>query len=170
MLTIILGIVLGLIIGVGLGILLENIGGTGNIAAVIGVLIIAASLAIGLFAPISGYKDWEFLKETELVSLSNSVASEGGGLIYVSVSANNVYTYRYEIDSEFGTETSKEYETSTISNNVQEIEDSNCETPVLRTYTRKGKKSIWTFAIWSDEFEHVFYVPEGTISKEVKLT
>ena len=98
------------------------------------------------------------------------MASGGTGALYVSLSADNAYTYRYEIDSEFGTDTSTEYETNTlVKENVEEIEDPNCKTPIIWKYQKKGKKSIWTFAFGNTKTKYVFYVPEGTISKEVKL-
>lgn len=56
---------------------------------------------------------WKVIKESELVSLSNSTISGGAGCIYVSLSADNSYTYRFEVDSMFGTESSKEYKTAT---------------------------------------------------------
>lgn len=133
------------------------------------VLILIVAIVLGLFLPISGYKDWELMKETELVSLSNSLASGSNGFVYVSLTADNAYTYRYEIDSDFGTTTSKEYKTKTLVNeNVEEIEDPNCTSPVIREYSQKAKPSIWTFALGQD-YKYVFYVPEGTISKDVKL-
>lgn len=111
------------------------------------------------------------MKKTELVSLSNSTISGGAGCIYVSLSADNSYTYRFEVDSMFGTESSKEYKTATIVNNdnVTELEDTNCQTPMLIEYERTAKKSIWTFGLLNSETAYVFNVPEGTISKEVKL-
>lgn len=122
------------------------------------------------FVPISGYYDWELAEETELVSLSNGLASGSKGFIYVSLTADNTYTYRYEIDSDFGTTTSKEYKTQTLVNeNVEEIEDPNCTTPVIREYSQKAKRSIWTFALGQTNYKYIFYVPEGTISKDVKL-
>ena len=84
--------------------------------------------------------------------------------------ADNTYTYRYEIDSDFGTTTSKEYKTQTlVDENVEEIEDPNCTTPVIREYSQKAKRSIWTFALGQTNYKYIFYVPEGTISKDVKL-
>lgn len=47
-------------------------------------------------------------------------------------------------------------------------EDPNCEVPVLNKYKRKGKITIWTFEL-SSEAKYVFYVPEGTIQKDIKL-
>jgi hypothetical protein len=169
MLTIILGIVIAFAIFFLLNFLLGLVNGDGSfINALICVCIIIGAIALGLFAPISGYNDWELVEETKLVSLSNTTASGGTGFIYVSLSANNVYTYRYEVDSNFGSESSKEYETNTLTENVIESEDSNCKIPVLRKYKRTAKKSIWTFGVAFEE-KYVFYVPEGSISKEINL-
>ena len=133
-------------------------------------LILVAAIVLGLFLPVSGYKDWELAEEIELVSLSNGLASGSKGFIYVSLTADNTYTYRYEIDSDFGTTTSKEHKTQTLVNeNVEEIEDPNCTTPVIREYSQKAKRSIWTFALGQTNYKYIFYVPEGTISKDVKL-
>ena len=117
--------------------------------------------------------DWECVKSTELVSLSNTVVSQGGGLMYVSILAENVYTYRYEIDSPFGTDTSKEYIVDTISGNVEEIEDPKCEVPLLLKYRSKPRVKIglWNIIIsFGGETKYIFYVPEGTIQKEIQLT
>lgn len=169
MLTIILGIVLAVLIFKRAINVYNNDLSTflAVIAAIVGVLGIGA----GLCAPLSGYTEWELIQETELVSLTNNPASGGvGKLTYVSLSADNAYTYRYEIDSEFGTETSREYDTNTLVNkDVEEIEDYNCKKPVIREYQKKGKRTIWTFAFDTTITKYIFYVPEGTISKEVKL-
>ncbi len=134
-----------------------------------GVVIVAGG--IGLFYPIKGYTDWQLVKETELVTLSNSVASQGSGrMFYVSISADNVYSYRYEIESEFKTEGSKSYKVDTVSgDNVEEIEEANSSKAILQEYHRKGKMSIWSFAFLSDETRYVFRVPKGTISREIAL-
>ena len=165
MLTIILGIVVAIILTFVFLLLVADL----EVATVIFVLLVLGAIGIGVFYPISGYQDWELKQETELISLSNDVASGGSGIAYVSLSADNVYTYRYEINSEFGTETSREYKTATLTGNgVEEIEDPNCEVPVIRVYKRDAQKTIWTFGLAS-EAKYVFYVPEGSISKEVKL-
>ena len=89
----------------------------------------------------------------------------------MTLSADNSYTCRYEINSEFGTETSKEYRTATLVNqDVEEIEDINCNRPIVMVYQREGKMSLWTFGWLNTQTKYVFYVPEGTIYKEVKLT
>ena len=104
MLSIIIGIVIiAVLIFVGIEIKIND-----TIFSVIFVGVILSSLVIGLFYPAKGFTDWQLVKETELVTLSNSVASQGSGrMFYVSISADNVYSYRYEIESEFKTEGSK---------------------------------------------------------------
>ena len=131
-------------------------------------VILLAAIAIGLFVPIKGMEDKaKLISETELVSLNNTVTSEGAGiLLYVSVNASNVYSYRYEVENEFGN--GKSYKVGTVSSNVTEVEEPNCEVPVLKKYERKAEKSIWSFALYT-ETEYVFVVPEGTVGHDIKL-
>lgn len=170
-----LTIIIGIIITVAILVFLEYIAYKTNDFCLLIVEILFASfglltsLLLGMYYPFSGYNDWELVSETPLVGLSNTTASVGSGYIYVSISPENAYTYRYEIDSDFGTESSKEYKTATVTGNVVEIEDPACEVPVLRKYEQTAKKSIWTFGLTTIETKYVFYVPEGTIIKEVKL-
>lgn len=100
-------------------------------------VILLAAIAIGLFVPIKGMEDKaKLISETELVSLNNTVTSEGAGiLLYVSVNASNVYSYRYEVENEFGN--GKSYKVGTVSSNVTEVEEPNCEVPVLKKYKSK---------------------------------
>lgn len=165
MLTIIIGIILSIILT---AILWEV---SNSMSFLLGVFWILISICFGLFFPFSGYKDWKLIKETKLVSLSNSTVSGGTGLVYVSLSADNSYTYRFEVDSTFGNKSSKKYKTATIvnDNNITEIEDSKCQEPTLMEYKRTAKKSIWTFGLLSNETSYVFNVSEGTISKDIKL-
>lgn len=49
--------------------------------------IIVFGIAIGVVIPVNGYTEWELTEETELVTLSNGLASGGtGGIFYVSLS------------------------------------------------------------------------------------
>ena len=134
-------------------------------------IVILVAFGIGIFYPVKGYTDWELVNETKLVTLSNSVSSQGSGtMLYVSISADNVYSYRYEIDSEFKAEGAKSYKVDTISgSDIEEIEDANCTEAKLQEYHRKGKLSIWSFALLGYETKYVFLVPEGTISREIAL-
>jgi len=169
--AIVIGIGIAAIILFIIGIPIYNICGDDHLVHVFVFLCggtICASIAIGLRCP-TKFGEWELINETELIALSNNTVTEGGGFVYVAVSGENVYTYRYEISSEFGTDTSIEYETDTISGDVIESEDPNCEKPVLLEYERKAKITIWTFGLGQSETKYVFYVPEGTIQKEVKL-
>lgn len=172
MLTIILAFIAVIVLFAILGFLSEITGGDGSILMPLGSTISAFIIALALFAgicfPLSGYNDWELQKEVELVSLSNSVETGSSGFLYVVRSSDNVYSYRYKIDSEFGTPTSTNYETDTVEGNVEEIEDPKCEVPVLRIYQKTAKRTKWTFGLMG-ETKYVFYVPDGTIQKEVKL-
>ena len=82
MLSIIIGIVIiAVLIFVGIEIKIND-----TIFSVIFVGVILSSLGIGLFYPAKGFTDWQLVKETELVTLSNSVASQGSGrMFYVSI-------------------------------------------------------------------------------------
>lgn len=162
-------IILGIIISFLIGLVLINI--DLNLCAGVCTIGIIASIFTGIFFP-TKYGERELLSQTELVTLSNSTISKGNGLLYVSISGENAYTYRYEVDTDLGTETSKNYITDTISSSdgyIIESEDPNCKTPVLLEYRTKSKMTIWSFGVGGDIMEYVFYVPEGTIQKEVKL-
>jgi len=167
MLWIIGGIVLAVIffiIGLWLGWDGEPISFLVSAALVIGIV-------IGLLSPVKEYTDLSVIKEVELVSLNNNVASRGsGGVFYVSVSTNNVYSFRYEVENKYDLG-GKAYETATLSNNVTEIESAECIKPVLKVYEKKPIKNKWiSFSLFDSSIkEYVFYVPEGTIQKEIVL-
>lgn len=167
MLTIIIGIILSIIITV----IWSDHSNDINAPSLFCSIGFIFSILLGLFYPFSGYNNWKLVKETKLISLSNSTVSGGTGLIYVSLSADNSYTYRFEVDSTFGNKSSKKYKTATIvnDNNIIEIEDFKCQEPILIEYKRTAKKSIWTFGLLSNETSYVFNVPEGTISKDITL-
>ena len=42
------------------------------------------------------------------------IASSGGGMFYVSVSANNMFTYYTEVESEYASENSSTYSSKTV--------------------------------------------------------
>ena len=171
MLTIILGIlVAGLIFFILLRVNASD--DTAYCVIVISAVIVIVSIIAGLSVPISGYTDWKPAERTDLVSLSDSTGVSGAkGIIFISISSSNMYTYRYEVDSEFGTYTSKEFVTETIDGEcVVEVEDESIDTAYLQIYTRKAQKSIWTFGLFSKQYKYVFYVPPGSISKDVNLS
>jgi len=142
----------------------------GYLRLFLAVMCLLTGIGFGLFAPLSGFHDFEETSAIELVSLSDQTISTGEGLIYVSIIGENSYTYYVEVDNKFGDSSTKSYKSKTISgNNITIVEGDNCEGATLVTYTADGKKSFWTFALASSETEYVFYVPTGTISRSVSL-
>ena len=167
---------LTIFIGFGIGILLFWVTfewlSNERLVALLVVLMISIpifSIFLGLFSPMQGYKEPVLQKEIEIVSLNNATASQGhGGIFYVSVSGENVYSYRYEVENKYEV-TGKSYVVATVSENVTEIESKDCEKPVLKIYKREARKGIWTFSLGESITEYVFYVPEGTIVRNVEL-
>ena len=132
---------------------------------------IISGTAVGIIEPVSGYEEPKIASTTELVSLRDEVVSEGEGrLFYVSISGTNSYTYYVEEDSPYLSGSQKAYKSKTISNsNVTIIEDNDCVEAKLVTYVKHGKKTFWTFAAGAKKYEYVFYVPVGTIARDVSL-
>lgn len=62
------------------------------IATGICFVVVLVGCTIGVVVPVNGFNEWKLTQETELVTLSNSLASGGVGMIYVSLSADNAYT------------------------------------------------------------------------------
>lgn len=127
------------------------------------------SIIVGFVASLTIATDseWQFVKETKLVSLSNDT------LAYAKTS-EEVYTYRFKISSKKISDTSEEYDTDTLSGeNVIESEDPECKVPLLLEYRKVPRSTIWTFGTFDTgcrgERKYVFYVPKGTIKEEVNL-
>ena len=125
----------------------------------------------GITEPVSGYEEPKIVSTTELISLRDETVSSGkGSLFYVTVSGKNSYTYYMEVDSDYASGSQKAYKSKTISGtNVTIVEDDSYTEANLVTYVRHGKKSFWTFAVGAKEYEYVFYVPTGTIVRDVSL-
>lgn len=107
----------------------------------------------------------------ELMSLRDDTISKGtGGLFYVSISGTNSYTYYVTVDSIYASDSQKAYKSKTISGtNVTIVEDDSYTEAKLVTYVRYSKKSFWTFAVGAKQYEYVFYVPTGTIARDVSI-
>lgn len=135
------------------------------------IVCVIAGFYAGIAEPVSGYGEPEAISTTELVSLRDDTVSEGTGrLFYVSISGTNSYTYYMEVDSSYASNSQKAYKSRTISgSNVTIIENDNYTDAKLVTYVRYGKKSFWTFAAGAKQYEYVFYVPTGTIARDVTL-
>ena len=132
-------------------------------------IVLSAGLVLGIFVPISGYEEQKMVSTTELVSLRDDVTTEGG-ILYVSISSTNSYTYYVEVDSPHISESQKAYKSHTISsNNVTIVEDDSYDSARLDTYVTCGKKSFWTFAAITEQYVYVIYVPTGTIARDASL-
>lgn len=129
---------------------------------------LSAVIAIGCVCPINGYREPELIEEIELATFPNNTDSiDSDSLLYVEVSASNVYSYRYEVPNTSAV-VGKMYKVATVSGNVTEME-TNTDKPVLQIYEAKAKKSIWGLAIGMKKTSYVFVVPEGSISHSVVL-
>lgn len=147
----------------------ENVGVL--LLAIAVVVCFLGGIVVGIFIPVSGYEEPQQVSTTELVSLRDDTVSEGTGrLFYVSISGTNSYTYYVEVDSDYASNSQKAYKSKTISgSNITIVEDDNYTDAKLVTYVRHGKKSFWTFAAGIKKYENVFYVPTGTIARDVSL-
>lgn len=116
------------------------------------------------------YEEPEIVAEQEIVSLSNELGIDGhGGLFYVSVNSENIYSYRVALENERITgETAYEVRTIGEDEKVLEVETTDGSKPRLVKYNENGKMSFWSMGF--DKVTYVFYVPEGTISKEISLS
>ena len=136
------------------------------------VFLVAFSLLGGIITPFCidlGYNEKQLETKVQLVSLGTDVTSVGtGNKRYVTISGEKIYTCRYEVENTTELEGSM-YKTATISGNVQEIESEACKTPMLYVYVEKTKNSWWFSANTQDRHTYVFYVPEGTIIRNITL-
>lgn len=118
-------------------------------------------------------KDWAMTEEIRITSLKNEMIGTGRGFIYVKISPDNIYQYRVEIKSGVESSTSKSYELKYLSGNqhrIVEEEDPNCTQAYLRVYTKcKEDSKIFFWGGYCVDEMYVFYVPEGTIKKELNL-
>ena len=144
---------------------------TSSLIIFVGIICLIGGVITGIIEPVSGYGEPEIVSTVELVSLRDETVSEGTGrLFYVSVSSSNSYTYYIEVDSSYASSSQKAYESKTISSgDVTIVEDDNATDAKLVKYVRHGKKSFWTFAVGAKQYEYVFYVPTGTIVRDVSL-
>ena len=136
----------------------------------IGIPILVA-LLISLNGNNNNYNEKTAVLTEPLIALSDGVASSGsGGLFFVSVSANNMFTYYTEIESEYASDNSSTYASKTVPGSmVVIVEEKNNTEPRLVVYEQTGKKSFWYFNTPSTITEYVFYVPEGSIQRNMTL-
>ena len=89
-----------------------------NFTSLLAAIVFVAGAVVGLFVPIAGYE--ETTETVELVSLNDGLASSGGttGIWYVSIEADNHYTYYTEVDSKYAEGSAKAYKSYVVSGNV----------------------------------------------------
>lgn len=109
------------------------------------------------FGNISGYEEPVLQEQYEL-----GVVIEPD--IYVVQDSYGAVTCEHEIKSEYP-EAVKSYGKYTYGTNVEIVFTKKGTRPIMKKYISKAKKTIWTFAIESDEIEYVFYVPEENVEK-----
>lgn len=141
------------------------------------ILVVITGLIIAIYAGIVTSIDWKYeegkkVEVYELVSLRDEVASVGGGnWRYISIYAENSYTYYLEtkVPESYGEGIT--YKSYTISGgNVFIMEDDKyIDNAKLVKYVSKPKNKFWTAVFVGDKVEYVFYVPEGSIVKSVSL-
>lgn len=162
MFFILLGIILAIVVGA-----FAAIKGWPNESAYLAVVFVIGGILLGLFLPATSYE--ETSETIELVSLTDSVASTGNGvLFYVSVDATNHYTYYTEVETKYAEGNAKAYKSYTVSGNVVIVEDDSYTEAKLVIYKKIAKSSFWTFG-GPDEVEYVFYVPTGTVARNVSV-
>lgn len=135
------------------------------------IFLFVGGIIAGLFVNTGGYKDPVMEEQVDLISLSDSVSSEGGGLLYVCINSSNVYTYYTQIESEFAGK-NKAYKSETISGENYEVivvEEKKCENPRVIKYFKDSKATFLSFGFAAGKTYYVFYVPEGSIAREIQL-
>ena len=161
-------IVLGFLVGIGIMAIFKVKENSDLILAI--SLGFFAILCVGLFLPISGYTDWQLVDERELISFSNQNETEKDTFV---IRNQDAYLYRIENKSSIDNASLNSYSTINLYPNgmevfrIDEIEDAECIKPVVKTYERKGKMSLFTFAIGAKQKYYAFIVPKNTIEYEL---
>jgi len=143
--------------------------------AVIIAIILIFGLIIGIYCAIIDSIDWKYeegqkVEEYELVSLREEITSVGEGTRkYVSIYAENSYTYYLEVELPASYGEGTPYESYTVSGeNVFIMEDdAYINNAKLVKYVCKPKNRFWNSGIVSNKEEYVFYVPTGSIVKNI---
>ncbi len=122
-------------------------------------MIACGAILLGVLLPVAGYTEPIVINETQLVSITD------GKTIYVQYDANKGYGYCVEANSRFSI-ANKDYRILGISESdapVRIEENDSCTTAILVFCKIKPKRNFWTFALAGTKYEHVFYIPTGTI-------
>lgn len=167
-------LIVGIIVSVAIVAFLWYMDVKEGLSVLLAVLGILASILVPCFCPVGGWNENLKLKnEYKLASLSNKTISDSEGMMfYVSLSSDNVYTYRYKLnDNSSIDKNGNNYKIAQLASrnkDITEIEQENCDTPKLVIY-KKDPKFKWIFTLKSAKTYYAFYVPKGSINKEIKL-
>ena len=140
--------------------------------AILALCSAVGGIAIGLFFPVAGYMQPEHYKTIKLYALSDGTTATGSGnLFYVRVNPTNTFSYYTRVESDYATENSDAYIPGIVADptSVTVVEETHCQEPKLVIYEKKPKRSIWSFAFADSKYDHVFYVPKGTIAHVLSL-
>lgn len=173
MLTILIGFgvaVLFIFIGIRIELKSNDSSGASSYISILCIIFGICVFGLCLIDGIQGTKNlgpFQDYKTTPIYSLSNSLTSEGDGLIFVSISSSNAYTYRTKSDEQINGQ--EAYKVHTLSGcEILEVEETNCTEPRLVKQRAYYEKNIWQFGKGHKD-RYVFYVPEGSISKKFEL-
>lgn len=120
-----------------------------------GAFVVLAILlvVVGIAFPLSGYSESVLQSECELMPIIDGtdtyiLKTNEGSLIcrYNEIVVKNEYPTIVEYDS-----------------NLKIEVDNNISKPILKTYSKKPKRSLWTFALVGNKTEMVIYVPQAKI-------
>ena len=118
----------------------------------------------------TNYNEKTVVSTQPLIALSDGLSYSGSGLFYISISADNTFTYYAEVETEYTTENSNSYISKSVPGSMSVVvEEKNNTQPRLLVYKQTGKKSFWYFNVPPTITEYVFYVPVGTIQRNIIL-
>lgn len=117
----------------------------------------------------NNYNEKALVSMEPLIALSDGVSSYSG-MFYVSISPDNTFTYYTKVETEYTTENANSYVSKTTPGYLSVIvEEKNNTEPRLLVYKQTGRRSFWYFNVPTTITEYVFYVPEGTIQRNITL-
>ncbi len=122
-----------------------------------GVVVSAICLLL-LLLPIEGFEETE-KDDIELIRLKRG---KNDHTYYIEIIGKNKVIFAYD-NSDMYDLNGGAYEEDFRKGKIKVYESSECEEPILRSYTTRPSREFFTFAPFSTKREYVFYVPEGTV-------
>lgn len=146
MVTIIIG-------AIGVGLFYGLIGST---ALYIGIPLIL----LIILCPVEGYNN-RVCETTVLLKLKNTYKSEKEKEYYLVYRSGRV-TYAFDNSREYDLG-GDAYELMAVRGKIKIYESKSCETAIMKKYTTRPTRDLFTFAPFSTKVQYVFYVPDGTV-------